>query len=118
MYHDPPDLSAKTNFSDIPLEQGVKMVKQLRWHSGAALAGTCTYAGYEDVEHCAFVVCMKDRTFTPDFQRKLIGEADEGRKAKGRDKIRIYELEAGHVPTASKPKELAEVIARAAGDML
>ncbi len=117
MYHSPASLSAEVNFSDIPLEEGTKFVEQFRWHSGLSFQNECTYAGYEDVDNVAFIFCEKDKTISPEFQQMMIDNAEEARKKKGGDGIRIYRLDSGHIPTASKPKELADLVDKAVSDM-
>ena len=119
MYHSPAELSAKVNFSDIPLEEGIKYVENFRWHSGLSFQNECTYAGYEDMDNVAFIFCEKDQTISPEFQQKMIDAAEEGRKKKGakEGEFKIYKLDSGHCPPASKPKELAKLVEEAAGGM-
>ena len=117
MYHSPVSLSAEVNFSDIPLVEGTKRVEQFRWHSGLSFKNECTYAGYEDVDNVAFIYCEKDKTISPEFQQKMIDDAEAARKKKGEDEIRVYKIDSGHIPIFSKPQELAELVVKAVGDM-
>jgi pimeloyl-ACP methyl ester carboxylesterase len=113
MYHDPPEISAAKNFSDLPPEEGLKWVKQMPKHSAISFANEATYAGYEDVDHAAYIFCTKDETLVPDFQRQMIQNLNEGRAKKGKKEAEVYDFESGHVPIASRPKDLAKVIVQA-----
>jgi hypothetical protein len=117
MYHDPAELSAKTNFNDLPLEEGIKLVKQFTWHSAPSFAGPCTYAGYEDAANVAFILCEKDETIKPTFQEKMIKEAGGARGKKGGSEIKVLRLGSGHCPNASQPKEVAQLIKEAVEGM-
>lgn len=114
MYHSPARLSAEVNLSDLPIEEGIKIVEQMTWHSGPSFASPITYAGYEDAENVAFIMCEKDCTISPDFQKTMIEAAGEGRK---KGPIEVYKMDCGHCPNVNMPKELAQVIAKAVGDM-
>lgn len=117
MYHDPVELSAKVNFSDISLEEGIKWANRFTWHSALSFGGQCTYAGYEDAANVSFILCDKDETIKPEFQSKMIREAGEARKAKGGGDVKVYHFDSGHCPNASKPKEVAELVGKAVGEM-
>jgi hypothetical protein len=117
MYHEPYDLSAKINFSDLPLDQGIDLVKEFTWHSASSFAGPCTYAGYEDAANVAFIFCEKDETIKPAFQEKMIREAGEARGKKGGSEIKVFRLDSGHCPNASKPREVAELVVKAVEGM-
>lgn len=114
MYHSPARLSAEVNLSDLPIEEGIKLVEQMSWHSGPSFASPVTYAGYEDAENVAFILCEKDKTVTPDFQQNMVDEAGKGRK---KAPIEVYKLDSGHCPNIVQPKDLAQVIAKAVGGM-
>lgn len=117
MYHSPASLSAEVNFSDTPLEEGIKWVEQFRWHSGLSFQNECTYAGYEDVDNVAFIFCEKDKTISPEFQQKMIDDARAARKKKEGNEIRVYRIDSGHIPIFSKPQKLADLVDKAVGNM-
>jgi hypothetical protein len=117
MYHSPVSLSAEINFSDLPLEEGIKWVEAFNWHSLLSFQGQCTYAGYEDVQSVAYILCEKDKCIAPAFQQKMIKVADEGRRGKGKGEVKVYTLDSGHCPIASRPKDTAELVARAVEEM-
>lgn len=117
IYHSPARASAEINFSDLPIEQGIKLVEQFRWQSLPSFQSKCTYAGYEEVDRVAFVLCEKDKTISPALQQKMIDLADDARKAKGKSKIEVWRLDSGHAPLVSKPKEVLDIVARFAGNV-
>ena len=114
MYHDPPEISAKVNYSDVPLEKGLEMVKHFTYHSGPSFAGETQYEGYRDVDNVAFIFCTKDATLLPDFQKRCIQNINDGRE--GKSQCKVYELESGHIPTYSQPENTSNLIAKAIED--
>lgn len=108
MYHEPAEDSAKVNFSDLPLEEGVAWVKQFHTHSALSFATEATYEGWRDVP-VAFIFCDKDKTLPPDLQQAWIDKVETGTGKK----VEVYHLDTGHCPIASKPEETAEAIKKA-----
>jgi hypothetical protein len=93
---------------DIPLSEGVEVLKQMPLHSVASFRGKLTYAGYKYVP-VSWVLCEKDVILTPDFQRKCI---DLIEKESG-SKVHVVNLFAGHGPNHTRPKETAAAIVEA-----
>ncbi len=100
--------AAKVNFSDIPLEDGIEMVKQFTMHSAPSFAGEATYAGYQDVKNVAYIFCTEDQTLKPDFQKQMIGNINTGRGGKG--ECKVYDFESGHCPNTSQPEKIAKKV--------
>ncbi|KAJ7666287.1 Alpha/beta hydrolase fold-1 [Mycena rosella] len=107
MYHEPLENSARINFSDLPLDQGVEWVRKMPWHSAPSFANELTYAGYNDVDS-AYILCTEDKCLTPDFQRQMIENAKSGGRM-----VKVYEVAASHCAMASVPEKVAASIVEA-----
>ena len=112
MYHDPIEASAKTNFSDLPLEKAMECVKRLRHHSAPSFGNALQYAGYKDVDNVAFLFCTEDKTLPPSFQEQQIENINASRRGK-RGEVKVYKLQAAHCPNASAPVDVARMVVEA-----
>ena len=89
-------------FHDVPRELAEEALSHERAHpSEAALARPWPLTEWPDVP-TRFVLCTEDRFFPPDFFRRLVAE---------RLRITPDEIESGHCPALSRPKELADMLA-------
>jgi len=106
MRHADAEGSANLTFANLPLEQGVELVKKMTRHSAVSFAGELTFAAYEHVP-VSLVLCEKDVVVPPDFQTKVIEtiERESGRKV---DVVRLPESD--HCPNVSRPVELGAAI--------
>lgn len=113
MYHDPIESSARTNFSDLPLDQAIACAKRFSYHSAPSFGNTLQYAGYRDADNVAFLFCTEDKTLSPDFQTQQIANINEARKETGKGETKVFKLERSHCPHASAPAEVARFVVEA-----
>ena len=103
MRHDPISRTAEISFSDLPKEEGEAWVRKFPPHSAVSFAGELTYAGYKDIP-VSYLVCEDDLCIPPKVQREEISliEKESGRK------VDVTSIKAGHVPVASKAREVID----------
>jgi hypothetical protein len=108
MIHGTGEDAAKITFSDLPLEKGIELAKEMPWHSTISFANELTYPGYKYVPS-SWVFCEEDLVLPPIFQQQCIDliEKESGKR------IHVERLNAAHCPEHSKPTEEAEAIHRA-----
>ena len=88
-------------FHDVPAEVVAKaMARGERAQSGTPLAKPWPAAAWPDVP-TAFLLCSQDRFFPAAFMRGVVGE---------RLGLVPDEIDSGHLPAFSRPRELAERI--------
>lgn len=88
-------------FHDVPRALAEEAMGKERDHpSEAAMAMPWPLAEWPDVP-TKFVLCTEDRFFPPDFFHRLVAE---------RLHINPDEIESGHCPALSRPKELADIL--------
>ncbi|KAJ9637543.1 hypothetical protein H2204_004692 [Knufia peltigerae] len=105
MRNEPYEDCAKSQFSDLPLQEGVAWVKRMTVHSAASFADKLTFAGYNYLP-VSWLLCEDDHILTADFQRQTIVmiERESG------NKVAVSRLRAGHFPNASIPEDTANAI--------
>jgi len=88
-------------YHDVPRELAEEAMSRERAHpSEASMASPWPLDAWPDVP-TRFVLCTEDRFFPPDFFRRLVAE---------RLNITPDEIESGHCPALSRPKELADIL--------
>jgi hypothetical protein len=98
--------AAATNvFNDLPKEDGEKWAKRSTRHSGSTFPTSLSHAGFKDVP-VSYLLCTKDLAHEPELQRASIAMME---KQIG-GKVDVTEIESGHAPNASRPKEVADWI--------
>ena len=105
MYHEPLENSARTNFSDLPQDKALEIVKQMPYHSGISFQNELQYAGYKDVDGIAYILCSQDKCLPPDLQKQMMENAKSGGKP-----VKVYQLDSGHCPNSSQPQQVVETI--------
>ncbi|KAF2725358.1 alpha/beta-hydrolase [Polychaeton citri CBS 116435] len=104
-----PEASAKTNFSDLPLEQGIEEAKKMPWHSLKAFEGELTYPAYNFVP-VSYIKTTRDLCLPPWWQDNRIRTIEES----SGNKVDVHLFEADHCCNISNPVETAEIILRIA----
>lgn len=101
------DISAAASnvFNDLPKEEGEKWAKMSTRHSGSTFPASLSHAGFKDVP-VSYLLCTKDLAQEPELQRASIAMME--RQIGG--KVDVTEIESGHAPNASRPKEVADWI--------
>lgn len=99
-------LAAASNvFNDLPKEEGEKWAKISTCHLGSTFPASLSHAGFKDVP-VLYLLCTKDLAQEPELQRASIAMME--RQIGG--KVDVTEIESGHAPNASWPKEVADWI--------
>lgn len=96
---------ARANYNDVPWEQALEFAKQHSDHSAKSFRDKLTYAAYTDIP-VSWVFCEQDGTLPPAFQQKTIDLIEE----RSGNKVRVFNINAGHCVTSTQPKELALLI--------
>ncbi|KAF4341806.1 hypothetical protein FBEOM_4263 [Fusarium beomiforme] len=97
-----PEGCASVNFSDLPKDEALTYANQMTAHSAVSFSGPLQNAGYLNIP-VAYVVCEKDISVPPAFQRSVI---DMISKKSGREVI-TFSCNSGHFPVISAPNEVA-----------
>ena len=97
--------AASNVFNDLPKEEAEKWAKMSTRHSGSTFPASLSHAGFKDVP-VSYLLCNKDLAQEPELQRASIAMME---KQIG-GKIDVTEIESGHAPNASRPKEVADWI--------
>lgn len=113
MYHDPLEESARVNFSDQSPEKGLECARRFVYHSAPSFGNALQYAGYRDLDNVAYILCTADKTLNPEFQHSQIDNINAAREEAGKPSARVYQMNSGHCPNASKPVELARELVEA-----
>ncbi|KAL1861008.1 hypothetical protein Plec18170_001523 [Paecilomyces lecythidis] len=92
-------------FNDLPKDEAEKWAKMSTRHSGSTFPATLSHAGFKDVP-VSYLLCTKDLAQEPDLQRASLAMME---KQIG-GKVDVTEIDAGHAPNASRPKEVADWI--------
>ena len=103
-----PEHSAAKVFSDLPHEEGLKWVARMSMQSSRSFTDKLMHDSYCHIP-VTYILCTRDKILPPDFQRERIAFLKE---AKG-GKVDTFELDVGHCPNASAPKETADLVHRA-----
>ncbi|KAI0411313.1 Alpha/beta hydrolase fold-1 [Xylaria grammica] len=103
LYVGDPERGAKTCFSDLPREEGLRRHAQFAMHSGVSFTNPLTYPGYKDVP-VSYFLCEDDLVVSPEIQRGEIEmiEAETGRK------VDVTSVKAGHCPHTSVPEKVVD----------
>ncbi|KAK5807501.1 hypothetical protein VI817_001759 [Penicillium citrinum] len=96
---------AKANYNDVSWAEAQELAKGHSNHSAKSFRDPLTYAAYVHVP-VAWVFTEQDLTLPPDYQRKSI---DLIEKESG-NKVRVFNIDAGHCVTATRSKDLANLI--------
>lgn len=101
------DISAASSFvfNDLPKEEGERWAKMSTRHSGSTFPASLSHAGFKDVP-VSYLLCTKDLAQEPELQRASIAMME---KQIG-GKVDVTEIESGHAPNASRPKEVGDWI--------
>ena len=90
-------------YNDASEEQLASVLGRLGSHNLSTFGVPVTAAGY--LQHpTTYVLTLQDKAFSPALQRQMAAHATT-----------VVEVDAGHGPTLTKPVEVAEAIAAAAG---
>jgi pimeloyl-ACP methyl ester carboxylesterase len=83
---------------DVPPDLAAEAMRMGRDQSGTPMTQPWPLAAWPDVP-TRYLLCTEDRMFSPDFTHRMV-----------RDRLGISpdEIESGHCPALSRPKELAE----------
>lgn len=92
-------------FNDLPKDEAEKWAKMSTRHSGSTFPATLSHAGFKDVP-VSYLLCTKDLAQEPELQRASIAMME---KQTG-GKVDVTEIDAGHAPNVSRPKEVADWI--------
>ena len=98
-------VAAANVFNDLPKEEGERWAKMSTRHSGSTFPASLSHAGFKDVP-VSYLLCTKDLAQEPELQRASIAMME--RQIGG--KVDVTEIESGHAPNASRPKEVADWI--------
>ncbi|KAL3958139.1 hypothetical protein ACCO45_008717 [Purpureocillium lilacinum] len=98
-------VAAANVFNDLPKEEGERWAKMSTRHSGSTFPASLSHAGFKDVP-VSYLLCTKDLAQEPELQRASIAMME--RQTGG--KVDVTEIESGHAPNASRPKEVADWI--------
>jgi len=89
--------------NDVTDEEAAPMIAAFGSHRLSVFGEPATRAGWR--EHpTTYVLTTRDLVFSSDLQRRMAAGATE-----------VVEVDSGHMPLLSRPAELADAIARAAG---
>ncbi|OKP01369.1 hypothetical protein PENSUB_7359 [Penicillium subrubescens] len=91
-------------FNDLPKKQAEKWAKMSTRHSGSTFPASLSHAGFKDVP-VSYLLCTKDLAQEPELQRASIAMME-----RQGGKVDVTEIDAGHAPNASRPKEVADWI--------
>jgi hypothetical protein len=98
--------SAVSNvFNDLPKEEGEKWASMSTRQSGFCFPATLSHAGFTNIP-VSYLLCTKDLAHEPGLQRASIAMMERQIGSK----IDVTEIESGHAPNASRPKEVADWI--------
>lgn len=90
-------------YNDATEEQLASVVGKLGSHAMSTFGAPVTALGYKQ-HPTTYVLTLQDKAFSPAFQRQMAAHATT-----------VVEVDAGHGPTLTKPAEVANAIATAAG---
>lgn len=108
MKNEPAEECAKTQYPDLPLDEGIKWVNRMTLHSAQSFADKLTYPGYRYTP-VSWITCDNDLILTYEFQHRTIGRIEQ----ESGNKVDVYSLKAGHFPSVSIPMECANAISTA-----
>lgn len=94
---DPDDDELATFFNDVPAGLAAEAFEHVRPQGGAVMGDPWPLPALPDVP-MRFLLCTRDRFFPPEFLRGVVAD---------RLGIEPDELDAGHCPALSRPRELA-----------
>ncbi len=94
--------------NDMAYEDAYPLVLKLAHHSAVSFSGTVSEAAYE-THPVSYILTEQDLIVKPEMQKKFIALLEEN----GR-KVDVRTLNSGHMPTASVPEKLAEIITQIA----
>ncbi|KAF2174877.1 alpha/beta-hydrolase, partial [Zopfia rhizophila CBS 207.26] len=98
----------QTFYNDLPAEQARFWASKLQFSSYAALNASATYIPYTGSFDCTYVLGLRDQTLPPQWAQAFIDQPGA--------EFRVEELDASHSAMLSKPKEVANIIRKAAGE--
>lgn len=101
-----PDNPQKIFYNDLPEEKAQDLVKQIKPQSYQVMHSKLSYAAWKHVP-CTYLYCSRDMAIPLEVQKMMVNET-----AGGVD-MRTDEIDAGHSPFLSKPREMAESIIKA-----
>ena len=105
MYQTGITAAASNVFNDLPKQEAEKWASMSTRHSGSTFPTSLSHAGFKDVP-VSYLLCTKDLAQEPELQRASITMME--RQIGG--KIDVTEIDSGHAPNASRPKEVADWI--------
>lgn len=79
------------------------VLQNLQAESAATLGEPVNRAGYPQEMPATYVVCTRDQSLTPKVQRTLL---------KNIGAPEVIEMDAGHDPMISRPKDVADILLR------
>jgi pimeloyl-ACP methyl ester carboxylesterase len=98
-----PDAARAALFNDATDEQAKATLDRMGPQALGAFGEKATGLGWRQ-HPSTYVVTLQDKQFSPALQREFAGHVDT-----------VVEVDAGHAPMLTKPAEVAEAIAAAAG---
>ncbi len=98
-----PDGARADLFNDVTAEQSAPIIGLLGSHRLSVFGEPVSALGWK--EHpSTYLLTTQDRVFSPELQRRMAARATS-----------VVEIDAGHIPLLSRPAEIADAIAAAAG---
>ncbi|KAF2738335.1 alpha/beta-hydrolase [Polyplosphaeria fusca] len=102
---DPANPPEKVFYNDLPDTEAKWWTEQLSFSSFEALNATAKYVPYTGDFRCTYVVCLQDLSVPEALSTTYIEQ--EGAQ------FVVKEIDAGHVPFLSKPKQVADILLEA-----
>ncbi|KAF2175495.1 alpha/beta-hydrolase, partial [Zopfia rhizophila CBS 207.26] len=98
----------QTFYNDLPAEQAKFWASKLQFSSYAALNASATYIPYTGDFNCTYVLGLRDQSLPSQWAQAFIDQPGA--------KFRVEKLDASHSAMLSKPKAVASIIRKAAGE--
>jgi pimeloyl-ACP methyl ester carboxylesterase len=92
-------------YSESPVEEALKLAKELPQHSTVSYQDQLTYPGYKDVE-VHYIVCERDELVLPEYQFGMI----ELLKGMTNGQVGVHKIRSGHTPNLTQPDTVTKII--------
>jgi pimeloyl-ACP methyl ester carboxylesterase len=104
-----PEIGGPITFNDLPPDDALKWQRQFSQHSLPSYQGRLTYPGYKYVP-VTYMFTERDLILWPEIQQMMISNME----AAGA-KVNVIKYNTGHVPHASDPDAVVDVVKKALG---
>jgi len=98
----------ETLYNDLPEEEANKWSAKIQYQASGCFASEQTYAAFKHIPS-TYILCELDRAIPPQMQEAMTTQPGAN--------FNVVRLNASHSPFLSMPKETAEIIRKAAGEV-